>query len=174
MAEQLIQNQVKFSFFKKTLFYFKVNKAIKDCKDIELHLINNAYLTKFDSRLNLIISDGSSNDVDDNYFLVKTYSKDGNINPIIKYTITDGEIKEHFDEIKRDIIVIDLYEKSIYLHSFYKNSRYITGYLIKEEIQSEINKTLIFSNEKVKINIKNTNKFETINVVDDFINHYII
>jgi len=76
--------------------------------------------------------------------------------------------------INRDIIIIDLYEESIYLHSYSKNSRYITGYLIKEERKSETTKTLIFSNEKVKINIKNMNKFDTISVVDDFIDKFIM
>ena len=54
------------------------------------------------------------------------------------------------------------------------DNQYITGYLIKEEIISKRNKTLIFSNEKVKINIKNTNKCNTINVIDDFINNFIM
>ena len=176
MSEQVVPTykNVKSSFFKKTLFYFKVNKALKDCKDIESLLIKNKELKKSDSRLNLIMSNGSTNEVDDSYLVIKPYNESGGISPLIKYTFIDGEIEKYFDEIKRDIIIVDLYEDSIYLHSFTKTSMSITGYLIKTEVQSEINKTLIFTNEKVKIDVRNTNKFETINVFDDFINSYVI
>ena len=65
-------------------------------------------------------------------------------------------------------------KKASYLHSYSNDNRYITGYLVKEKANSKRNKTLIFSNEKVKINIKNINKYETINVVDDFVNRFIM
>ena len=76
--------------------------------------------------------------------------------------------------IKHDIIIVDLYEESLYLHSCSNNGQFISGYLLKEVIKSKINKTLIFSNEKVNLYIKNINKFETISIVDDFISDYII
>ena len=102
------------------------------------------------------------------------FRSDGSLTPLQKYTIIDGEVKKHIDVINHGIIIIDLYEESIYLHSYFKDSNYITGYLIKEETNSKLNKTLIFSNEKIKINIKNINKSDTILVVDDFINKFII
>jgi|GEM_PF-1703673 len=174
VGEQVIQPYIKFSFLKKTSFYFKVNKALKDCKEIESYLIKNDSLKKIDSKLNLIISDGFSNEINSSYFLVKLYNKQGSISPINKYSFIDGEIEKYFDKINLDILIVDLYDNSIYLHNFSKTSLYITGYLIKQEIQSETNKTLIFSNEKVKIEIKKTNDSQTINVVDDFINKYIM
>ncbi|MCB2295327.1 hypothetical protein LGK95_17730 [Clostridium algoriphilum] len=174
MSEQLVQQNVKSNFFKKFFFNFKVNRALKDCNDIESYLLRNKYLSKSDSRLNLIISDGFNNDVDDNYFLYKGYTANGSITPLKKYTFIDGEIEKYTDVVSRDIIIVDLYEKSTYLHSYSKNSRHITGYLIKEEIKSDTTKTLIFSNEMVKINIKNINKFDTISIVDDFINKFIM
>ena len=65
--------------------------------------------------------------------------------------------------------------KKVYIYIIIsKNDSYITGYLIKVETKSELSKTLIFSNEKVKININNINKFDYINVVDDFVNKFII
>ncbi|WP_298845799.1 hypothetical protein [Clostridium sp.] len=176
MSEQIIPTykNVNSSFFKKTLFYFKVNKALKDCKTIESILIKNKDLKKKDSSINLIMSNGSTNEVDDSYLVIKPFNESGSISPLIKYTFINGEIEKYFDEIKRDIIIVDLYEDSLYLHSFTKTNLSITGYLIKVEVQSEINKTLIFTNQKVKIDVRNTNKFETINVFDDFINSYII
>lgn len=86
----------------------------------------------------------------------------------------NGEIVECGNEIKHEIIIIDLYEKSIYLHNYFRDSQYITGYLLKEEIKSPKNKNLIFSNEKVKVRIKNINKYDTISVVDDFVNNFIM
>ncbi|MBZ9609327.1 hypothetical protein G9F73_016160 [Clostridium estertheticum] len=174
MSERSVYKYAKFDFFKKLLFTSKVNKQLKNCENIESYLLSNNYLKKLDSRLNLLISDGFSSEVKNSYFLYKGYTPDGSLTPLQKYTIIDGEVKKHIDVINHGIIIIDLYEESIYLHSYFKNSDYITSYLIKEETNSETNKTLIFNNEKVKINIKNINKFDTILVVDDFINKFII
>jgi hypothetical protein len=174
MSEQIIQQYVKPSFFKKQFFSFKVNGALKNCNKIKEYLLSKKYLSKSDRRLNLIISEGFSNEVDNSYLLYKGYNRDGSIKPTRKYTIMNGEIVEYIDVIKHAIIILDLYEKSIYLHNYSIDSNYIAGYLIKEETKSIGNKTLIFSNEKVKINIKNINKYDTTSVVDDFVNSFIM
>jgi hypothetical protein len=174
VSEQVISQYVKSSFLKNKFFSFKVNGALKSCDKIKKYLLSKNYLSKRDSKLNLITSDGVSNQVENSYLVYKGYDKDGSIKPIKKYTIINGEIIEHSNVIKCDIIILDLYEKSIYLHSYFKDSNRITGYLIKEEIKSEKDKNLIFSNEKININIKNINKFDAINVIDDFLSNYII
>ncbi|MGV8984564.1 hypothetical protein [Clostridium sp.] len=174
MSEHIIQQCVESSSFKKHFFTFKINSALKCCNKIRSYLLSNDYLTKSDMKLNLVTSDGISNEVDNSYLLYKRYNKDGSIDPIKKYTTINGEIVEYENVIKRDIIILDLYENSIYLHSYSKDSDYIMGYLIKEITNSKKNKTLIFSNEKVKVNIKNINKYETINLVDDFVDHFIM
>ena len=174
MSEHIVKQYTKSSFLKNKFFSFKVNGALKNCNKIKEYLISKNYLSKYDSRLNLITSNGFSNEVENSYLLYKGYNTDGSIKPIRKYTIMNEEIVENSNAIKRDIIILDLYEKSIYLHSYFKDSDYITGYLLKEEIISERNKTLIFSNEKVKINVKNINKYDIISVVDDFVKKYIL
>lgn len=174
MSEQIIQQYVKSSFFKRQFFSFKVNGALKNCKKIKEYLLSKDYLSKFDNKLNLITSEGHNSEVVNSYLVYKGYNKDGSIKPIRKYTITDGEIVEHNNVINCDIIILDLYEKSIYLHNHIRDENYITGYLLKEQKISEKNKTLIFSNEKVKINIKNINKCDYINVIDDFVNKFIM
>lgn len=175
MSEQSVQQYVKSYSFKKIFFSFIVNKSLKECNKIENYLLNNNYLSKSDSKLNLIISDGLSIQSEDSYFLYGgSYNKDGSKNPIRKYSIINKEIVECTDLIKCDITIVDLYEESLYLHSCSNNGQYITGYIIKEIIKSKTNKTLIFSNEKVKLYIKNTNKLETISLVDNFISDYII
>jgi hypothetical protein len=174
VSEQSIQQYSKPSFFKKQIFNFKINVGLKNCNKIKEYLISKDYLGKYDSKLNLITSDGFNSEVENSYLLYKGYNKDGSIKPIKKYSIISGEIKECSSVIKGEIIILDLYEKSIYLHSHVRDSQYITGFIIKEKISSERDKTLIFSNEKVKINIKNINKFETNNFVDDFVNKYIM
>jgi len=172
--EKSSQKYVKASFLKEQFFWFKVNRAIKECNKIKKYLLNKDFLSKHDSSLNLIISDGFSNEIGNSYFLYKGHNSDEGINGTRKYTIKNGEIVENNDVIKHDIIIIDLYEKSIYLHSYFKDIKHIMGYLLKEEISLGRNKTLIFTNEKVEINIKNINNFDTISVVDDFVNKYII
>lgn len=174
MSEQIIQQYAKSSFLKSQFFSFKVKGALKNCNKIKEYLHSKNYLSKFDSTLNLITSDGVSNEVENSYLLYKGYNKDGSINPLKKYTMTNGEIVECSNVIKYDIIILDLYEKSIYLHSYFRDSKYITGYLLKEEVKFKTNKNLIFSNEVVKINVKNINKCDTISVVDDFVNKFII
>lgn len=174
MSEQIIQQYVKSSFLKRQFFSFKVNGALKDCKRIKEYLLRKNYLSKFDNKINLVTSDGYNNEVVNSYLLYKGYNKDGSIKPIRKYTIMNGEIVEHNNVINCEIIILDLYEKSIYLHNHIRDDQYITGYLLKEEKISEKNKTLIFSNEKVKIKIKNINKCDTINAIDDFVNKFIM
>lgn len=174
MSEHIIQQCTESSSIKKHFFSFKINSALKCCNKIGSYLLSNDYLTKFDIKLNLVTSDGISNEVENSYLLYKRYNKDGSIDPIKKYTINNGEIVEYKNVIKQDIIILDLYENSIYLHSYSNDSDYIRGYLIKEKTNSKTNKTLIFSNEKVKINIKNINKYDTISVIDDFVNHFIM
>ena len=174
MSEQVISQYVKSSFLKNQFFIFKINGALINCNKIKKYLLSQNHLSKSDSKLSLITSDGLSNQVDNSYLLFRGYDKDGSIKPIKKYTIIDGEIKEHNKKIKRDIVILDLYEKSIYLHSYFKDSDYITGFFIKEETKSQKDKTLIFSNEIIKINLKNINKFEAISVIDDFVSNYII
>ena len=174
VSEQIIQSNTKSSFLKRQFFSFKVNGAIKNCNKIKEYLFSKDYLKKFDDKLNLVTSDGFSNEVEDSYLLYKGYNVDGSIKPIKKYTISQGEIVELTSVIVRDIIILDLYEKSIYLHNYIVDNEYITGYILKEEKISDRNKTLIFSNHKVKVNIKNINKFDTISVVDDFVNKFIM
>jgi hypothetical protein len=174
VSEQTIQQYVKASFFRRQFFSFKVNGALKNCKKIKEYLLSKDYLSKFDNKLNLVISEGYNNGVVNSYLLYKGYNKDGSIKPIRKYTITNEEIVECSDAINCDIIILDLYEESIYLHNHIRDDKYITGYLLKEEKISEKNKTLIFSNEKVKINIKNINKCDTTNEIDDFVNKFIM
>lgn len=172
--EQVSQKDVRASFFKEQFFGFKVNRAIKECNKIKKYLLSKDYLSNYDRSLNLIISDGFSNEVENSYLLCKGRNSDEGINSTKKYTITNGEIVEKNDEIKHNIIIVDLYEKSIYLHSYLKDIKHITGYLLKEEVRSGRDKTLIFTNEKVEINLKNINSFDTSNVVDDFVNKYIM
>ncbi|MBU3181008.1 hypothetical protein [Clostridium psychrophilum] len=174
MSEQAIQQYGKSSFSTKLFFNHKVNKAIKDCNTIETYLFKNNHLNKHDDKLNLIISDGCSNEVDSSYFLCKGYTENGSITPIRKYTAINGEVTKHIDAINRDIIIVHLYEKSVYLHNYTKSNKYISGYLIDEESKSSKNKSLIFTNKKIKINTKNINKFDTISVVDDFVDKFIL
>lgn len=174
MSENIIQQCVEPSSLKKHFFSFKINSALKRCNKIESYLLSNDYLTKYDIKLNLVTSNGISNDVENSYLLYKKHNNDGSIDPLKKYTVINEKISEYKNVIKQDIIILDLYENSIYLHNYSKDSDYIRGYLIKEKTNSKRNKTLIFSNEKVKINIKNINKYDTISVVDDFVNRFIM
>ena len=113
MSEQIIQHCVEFSSLKKYFFSFKINKALKYCNNIGSYLISKNSLNKFDTSLNLITSDGSSNEVKNSYLLYKRYNKDGSIDPMRKYNFINGKISEYKNAIKQDIIVLDLYEKSI-------------------------------------------------------------
>lgn len=169
-----MRQYAKYSFLKRQIFSLKVKGALKNCNKIKEYLLSKDYLNNFDSKLNLIISDGFSNEVSNSYLLYKGYYKNGSIKPIRKYTIIDGEIVEHNNVINNDIIIIDLYEKNLYLHSHIRDNQYITGYLIKYEKISETNKTLIFTNEKIKIDIRNINRYDTIQVIDDFVNKFIL
>lgn len=174
MSERVIQLYEKSSFATKLFFNLNVKKALKQCYNIEEYLLNNNHLHKHDETLNLIISDESSNEVANNYFLCKRYMTNGDICPMKKYTFINGKIRNYNTIIKCNIIIIDLYEKNLYLHNYSRSNDYITGYLIDEETKSRKCNSLIFSNKKIKINIKNINRYDTINEVDSFVNKFII
>ena len=174
MSERIIYQYGKFDFFKRLIFTLKVNVRLKDCNNIETYLLSNNYLKTLDNKLNLIISDEFSNKIGNSYFLYKGYTPDGSLTYLEKYTIIEGKIEKHIDVLNLDIIVIDIYEKNVCLHSYSKDDHYITGYLIKEETNSRKNKTLIFSNQRIKLNIKNIYKFDVFHDVDDFINKFYV
>ena len=119
MSEQIVQREMKSSFLSKQFFSFKVIKALKNCNKIEAYLYDKDYLTKSNSSLNLIISDGLSSEVQSSYFLYKGYTDNGSLSPLKKYNIINGKIEKCIDVIESDIIIIDLYEKSIYLHNYF-------------------------------------------------------
>ena len=174
MSKQVIQHYMDFSFLKNFFLSIRVNKALKGCNKIEAYLLRMKYLSNLDSSVKLVISDGINNDIAYSYFLYKGYNIDGSIKVMKKYTIIKEEIMEYANALSRDIIILDLGDKSIYLHNYSKNSRSINGYLIKEEIKSRRSKTIIFSKEKVRLKVKHFYKFIIVNEVDDFVNKYIV
>lgn len=123
MSKQLIQHYMDFSFLKNFFFGIKVNRALKACNKIEAYLLSKKYLSNLDSRLKLVISDGINNDTANSYFLYKGYNIDGSIKEMKKFTIIKEEIMEYVNVLSRDIIILDLGDKSIYLHNYSKNSR---------------------------------------------------
>lgn len=174
MSERVIQLYEKSSFATKFFFDLNVKKALKQCINIKQYLLNNNHLHKHDDTLNLIISDGCSNEIENSYFVCKRYMTNGDICPMKKYTFINGKIRNYNHIIKCNIIIIDLYEEDIYLYNYSRFNDYIVGYLIDEEIKSRKSKNLIFSNKKIKINIKNINRYDTINEIDSFVNKFII
>ena len=174
MSKQLIQHYMDFSFFKNFFFSIRVNRALKACNKIEAYLLSKNYLSKLDIKLKLVISDEINNDIVNSYFLYKGYNIDGSIKDMKKFTIVKEEIMEYVNVLSRDIIILDLGDKSIYLHNYSKNSRSINGYLVKEEIKSHRSKTIIFSKEKVRIKVKHIYKIIIVTNVDDFVNKYIL
>lgn len=174
MSKQIIEHYIDFSFLKNFFFHIRVNRALIACNKIESYLLSNKYLTNLDSKLKLVISDEINNKIENSYFLYKGYNIDGSIKVMKKYTIIKEKIIEYANVLNRDIIILDLGNKSIYLHNYSKTSRSINGYLVKEEIKSHRSKTIIFSKEKVRIKVKRIYNYIIVTEVDDFVNKYII
>lgn len=160
-------------FLYRQIFLFKVNKAIKDCNSMHEKLKTMGLLEKGDEKLNLLIPVFSSFEIDKKYFLFKGYNSDGSLKPMKKYCSNNETLEEDNSVINIDISVVDIYEKNIYLYNYQMDDRFIEGYLIKEENKNKC-RSMIFTKEKVKVLIKNTNSIQTLNDVEEFINKFIM
>lgn len=160
-------------FLSKQIFLFKVNIAIKECNSIKEDLKSMGLLDRSDEKLNLILPVFESNEIYRKYFLFKGYNSDGSIKPLRKYYYSGGEVKEDVEPLKIDIAVVDIYERNVCLYNYKEDEKFIEGYVIKDEVKNS-NRTLIFSKEKVKILLKNTNNIHKLNVVEELINKFVI
>ncbi|WP_163191701.1 hypothetical protein [Clostridium thermarum] len=161
------------SFLGKQIFKLKVNSALKVCSNIRENLKKKSELDNNDININILISDVKSNSIEEKYFAFKGYNPDGSLKPLKVYTLKDGTLVNIDKTKKGKILVIDLYEKSIYIHDYKVDGHYAEGYLVKtEKIKNGMN--VILTNEKVKVFMKNTNTYHGYKNVIEFLNGYIL
>jgi len=169
----LIQTE-SMSFLSKQFFNIKVKSAVKECEAIKEALRKKGILKREDERANLIIPSKHGFEIESKYFLFKGYNNDGSIKPLSKYKLRGSEALEDKALLEINILVVDLYEKSIYLYEANIGQEFIEGYLIKEEKDGTGLKTVLFTKEKFKILIKNTNNYITYHSVESFIDKIIL
>jgi len=169
----LIQTE-SMSFLSKQFFNIKVKSAVKECETIKDALRKKGILKREDERANLVIPSKHGFEIERKYFLFKGYNYDGSIKPLSKYKLQGSVAVEDTALIEINILVVDLYEKSIYLYESNIGKEYIEGYLIKEEKDSTGLKTVLFTKEKFKVLIKNTNNYVTYDNVEVFIDKIIL
>jgi len=162
------------SFLSKQIFNFKVKSAVKECEIIKNSLRKDGILKRDDERANIIIAGKHGYEIDRKYIFFKGYNSDGSIKPLRKFRVVSGESVEDKDLIQIKVKVVDLYEKSIYIYQPEIVEGYIVGNLIKEEKDSMLSKTVVFSKEKVKVLAKNVNNYITYDYVDEFIDKVIL
>lgn len=157
------------SFISKQMFKLKVNAALKECWKIRESVKAFSKIGRDDFNINILISDIESNRIDEKYFALKGYNSDGSIRPWILYTLKDGNLLEVEAVESRKLLVVDLYESSIYVHNYTVEGNYVEGFLVKSEKTKE-GYNVIFSTEKVKIFMKNANTYHEFNDVVEFLN----
>jgi len=162
------------SFLTKQIFSFKVKGAIKECEIIKESLRKNGILKRDDEKANLIITSKKGYEIDRKYVFFKGYNSDGSIKPLRKFKVVRGESVEDKDLMQINIMIVDLYEKSIYLYEADIVDGYIVGNLIKEEKDRKIGKTVVFTKERIKVLAKNVNGYITYDYVDEFIDKIIL
>jgi hypothetical protein len=162
------------SFLERQIFRFKVNTGIKECEAIKENLKKSGEVGKEDFKLNLVIPSINSDEQDRRYLVIKGYNKDGSIKPLKKYKFDGKTIVEEKSTVDARIIVLDLYEKSVYLHNYEKDDKYYIGYILREEKAANVNINVIFTKEKVKVLIKNVNDFQEYDNLESFMDKFLM
>lgn len=161
------------SFLKKQLFKLKINEALKFCEKIKERVKASHKLGHEDFYINLVVADPEKETIEERYFAIKGYDEDGRLMPLQVYTMENEELKQVDKSDDTNIIVLDLYEKSIYLHNYKVEGNYAEGYLVRmENFKNGYN--LILSAEKVSVFMKNTNTYEKYNSIIEFVDKYLL
>lgn len=162
------------SFLYKQIHKIKVNSLMKKCESLKERIKKNGLMEKEDRKINILAPNNTINKDEKVYIIVKGYNNDGSKKQTKKYTYLNDSIIEDKKEMKSEVSVLDLYEKSLYLYNSSKNDQYIEGYVIKEESKNSYNYSLVFTKEKVKVLIKNTNVIHEYPTVDKFVEKYYV
>ena len=131
-------------------------------------------LKREDRRVNLLISDDKTTKKIQKSFVFKGHNKDGSLKPLRRFDMEHGEVKEAKDILKKNISVVDLYENSVYLYNSTHNENCVHGYIIKEKKGTNVDRTLIFTKDKVKILKQNINNIVTFSEVEKFIDKMVL
>jgi hypothetical protein len=162
------------SFIEKQMQKLKVNALLKKCENLKANIKKAGKIEKEDRNVNIIIPNDTVARGNNIYVMTKGRNKDGSIKPIKKYTIVNKALVEDNKDINSEVAVLDLYERSIYLYNSSKDDKYVQGYIIKAESSNSYNYNLVFTKEKVKVLLKNTNAIYEYSSVDNFIEkHYM-
>lgn len=161
------------TFLSRQMFKLKVNSALKECWKIRESVKTLSKLGREDFNVNILVTDVETNNIEEKYFAFKGYNSDGSIKPLKLFTFKDGEVHDVEVVQDKEICVIDLYESSIYLHSFTVEGHYAEGFLVKNE-KTKDGYNIILSTEKVKVFMKNANTHHSYPNVIEFLNGYML
>lgn len=174
MNDNVVIKEHQFSFLRRYLFNIKINDYIKECKIIKESLKEKGIVKKEDKKVYLLISGNEDTDSTKNSFIFKGYNSDGSLKALRRFNIEDGKIEEAKETLKQDISVVDIYEKSVYLYKSTYDEKYVSGYIIKEKMDMNEEKTLVFTRDRVKVLHKNINTLVKFSEVENFINLVVI
>jgi hypothetical protein len=162
------------SFFQRQLFKLKINQGIKECSTIIESLKRHGKLGREDIKINILIPCIDNNDIHEKYLVHKGYNSDGSMKPMIKYRIYNGRVTEETVSISKNVVILDLYERSIYLYEYKVDEQYATGYVLRDEKGHKGATNLIFTRERVKVLLKNVNTYKEYESVDSFICEFLM
>lgn len=161
------------TFLSRQLFKLKVNSALRECWKIRESVKELSKLGREDFNVNILVTDIESNNIEEKYFAFKGYNSDGSIKPLKLFALKDGEAQNVEVVQDKEILVVDLYESSIYLHNFKVEGHYAEGFLVKNEKTKE-GYNVILSTEKVKVFMKNANTHHSYKNIIEFLNGYML
>jgi hypothetical protein len=156
------------------LFNRKIDVYIKECETIKETLKKKGFLKREDSRVNLLSAEDKDTEIIKKSCIFKGHNSDGSLKPLRRFYIEDGEVKEAKEILKQDILVVDLYENSIYLYNSTNDEKCVHGYIIKEKKGMNEEKTLIFTKDRVKIFHKNINALLKFSDIENFIDRVVL
>lgn len=172
MTSAMVKVCSKPSFLRKQVYKLSVNGAIRQCESMKEHLRKSKRLSKEDKYAYVAFLD-MDNSKHKGLFFTTGYHHDGSIKPMEAFSIEKGKIASYDIEKNLPIAALDMYESSVYLHSYDADGKYINGYLIKETVDEGVLQ-VVFTEEKVKILKKNVNNSDEVNTIKEFLSRYVL
>lgn len=173
VADNTIKVMSNNSFLRRQLYKLKISSALKFCDEIKEKVNAHHKIGRDDFYVNIVVANPENDEIEENYYAVKGYNKDGSLRPLQMYTIKNEKLIQADIVSSNGIIVVDLFERSIFLHNYSMNGDYAEGFIVNQDALKQ-GYNLILSAEKVSVFMKNANSYEEYKSAYEFVDKYLL
>lgn len=173
MTNSAIRVMSNSSFLKRQLYKLKVSSALKFCQEIKEKVKAHHGIGRDDINVNIVAVNPENNEIEESYYATKGYNKDGSLRPLQIYAIRNSKLVQADIFDSSSIIVVDLFECSIFLHNYSIKGDYVEGFVVNLDALKQ-GYNLILSADKVSVFMKNANSYEEYKSTYEFVNKYLL